>query len=378
MLDVRAVTKRYGGLLAVDKVSFTVERGEVVGYLGPNGSGKSTTVNMVVGLLEPSAGSILLDGCSQAEDPVASKHFQQLARLAGFAFTSAGIIAVVSYFELYRRFDRVTLRSFRVSRPRAGRWPVRGNSARAAVRDFTSATLRRSALHQGVVIGLSACGIALSMNILLRGGMTAWLRGVDMPRREILGAITGMPFALVFVLGIAARAALTLPIEPKANWVFRMTERDATRGDQLRAAERLVTQFAVLVPVALTLPIQSMVAGPRAIVSSAVTGVFGLLWVEALLREWRRIPFTCSYLPGKHTVAQASVVGLGVFLFFTTIGGALALAGLREPARVVPIIGVLCLVVFALRRRRRTIWRRASLMFDDELPDEIQLLHLRQ
>jgi ABC-2 type transport system ATP-binding protein len=73
MLEVRALTKRYGGLLAVDKVSFTVNRGEVVGYLGSNGSGKSTTVNIVVGLLEPSSGSILLDGCSQGEDPIAYK-----------------------------------------------------------------------------------------------------------------------------------------------------------------------------------------------------------------------------------------------------------------------------------------------------------------
>ena len=73
MLEVRALTKRYGGLLAVNQVSFTVNRGEVVGYLGPNGSGKSTTVNMVVGLLEPSGGSILLDGRSQGEDPIAYK-----------------------------------------------------------------------------------------------------------------------------------------------------------------------------------------------------------------------------------------------------------------------------------------------------------------
>ena len=70
MLEVRGLTKRYNGLLAVNKVSFTVNRGEVVGYLGPNGSGKSTTVNIVVGLLEPSSGSILLDGRSQGEDPI--------------------------------------------------------------------------------------------------------------------------------------------------------------------------------------------------------------------------------------------------------------------------------------------------------------------
>ena len=69
MLEVRGLTKRYSGLPAVNKVSFTVNRGEILGYLGPNGSGKSTTVNMVVGLLEPSAGSILLDGGSSGDDP---------------------------------------------------------------------------------------------------------------------------------------------------------------------------------------------------------------------------------------------------------------------------------------------------------------------
>lgn len=73
MLEARGITKRYGGLLAVDRVSFTVARGEIVGYLGPNGSGKSTTVNMVVGLLEPSDGSIALDGRTLVSDPMAYK-----------------------------------------------------------------------------------------------------------------------------------------------------------------------------------------------------------------------------------------------------------------------------------------------------------------
>jgi ABC-2 type transport system ATP-binding protein len=73
MLEARGLTKRYGGLLAVDKVSFTVNRGEVLGYLGPNGSGKSTTVNMIVGLLAPGSGEIVLDGQRQEDDPVAYK-----------------------------------------------------------------------------------------------------------------------------------------------------------------------------------------------------------------------------------------------------------------------------------------------------------------
>jgi ABC-2 type transport system ATP-binding protein len=73
MLQARGLTKRYGGLLALDRVDFEVQPGEIVGYLGPNGSGKSTTVNLVVGLLEPSAGTIALDGLSLSQDPVGYK-----------------------------------------------------------------------------------------------------------------------------------------------------------------------------------------------------------------------------------------------------------------------------------------------------------------
>jgi ABC-2 type transport system ATP-binding protein len=73
MLEAQGLTKRYGGLLALDRVSFQIKRGEIVGYLGPNGSGKSTTVNLVVGLLEPTGGTIALDGRRLSEDPVEYK-----------------------------------------------------------------------------------------------------------------------------------------------------------------------------------------------------------------------------------------------------------------------------------------------------------------
>jgi ABC-2 type transport system ATP-binding protein len=73
VLEARGLTKRYGGFLALDRVDFQVCRGEILGYLGPNGSGKSTTVNAVVGLIEPSAGSLWLDGRRMSEDPLAYK-----------------------------------------------------------------------------------------------------------------------------------------------------------------------------------------------------------------------------------------------------------------------------------------------------------------
>ena len=62
MLEVRALTKLYTGIPAVDHVSFTIKPGEILGYLGPNGAGKSTTVKMIIGLLEPTSGHIEFHG----------------------------------------------------------------------------------------------------------------------------------------------------------------------------------------------------------------------------------------------------------------------------------------------------------------------------
>ena len=64
MLVVDRLTKRFGGFTAVDKVSFQLERGEILGLIGPNGSGKSTTFNVIAGLFPPTEGTITLDGRS--------------------------------------------------------------------------------------------------------------------------------------------------------------------------------------------------------------------------------------------------------------------------------------------------------------------------
>src|ERR1700745_3795356 len=62
MLVATALSKRFGGFLAVNRVSFEVREGEIVGLIGPNGSGKSTTFNLVAGALRPTAGSIRFRG----------------------------------------------------------------------------------------------------------------------------------------------------------------------------------------------------------------------------------------------------------------------------------------------------------------------------
>lgn len=61
-LSVREVRKTYGSTVAVGGISFQVGRGEIVGLLGPNGAGKTTTINMILGVLAPTSGSILIEG----------------------------------------------------------------------------------------------------------------------------------------------------------------------------------------------------------------------------------------------------------------------------------------------------------------------------
>lgn len=73
MIEVKNLSKRFGTKLAVDDVSFKVERGEVLGFLGPNGAGKSTTMRMVTGFLPPSAGSVTIDGIDVVAQPIAAK-----------------------------------------------------------------------------------------------------------------------------------------------------------------------------------------------------------------------------------------------------------------------------------------------------------------
>ncbi len=73
LLDIRGLTKRFGPITAVDNVSFSVDRGEVLGFLGPNGAGKSTTMKIVTGFLAPSEGSVEVCGHDVAREALAIK-----------------------------------------------------------------------------------------------------------------------------------------------------------------------------------------------------------------------------------------------------------------------------------------------------------------
>jgi len=80
MIRVENLVKRFGELTAVDNISFTVERGEIFAFLGPNGAGKTTTIKMLTTLLQPTSGSLELDGL----DP--TKHRDEVRKRFGVVF----------------------------------------------------------------------------------------------------------------------------------------------------------------------------------------------------------------------------------------------------------------------------------------------------
>jgi ABC-2 type transport system ATP-binding protein len=73
IVQARDVTKRFGDIIAVDHISFTIEKGEIFGFLGPNGAGKTTTVRALTGLITPDSGEIVIDGENLGECSVSAK-----------------------------------------------------------------------------------------------------------------------------------------------------------------------------------------------------------------------------------------------------------------------------------------------------------------
>ncbi len=93
MLAVEGLSKRFGGFLAVNQVSFEVREGEILGLIGPNGSGKSTTFNLIAGTLRPTAGSILFDG----------------AEIGGLAAHRICHLGIARTFQIPRPFRKLSL-----------------------------------------------------------------------------------------------------------------------------------------------------------------------------------------------------------------------------------------------------------------------------
>ncbi len=120
MIQVNAVTRNYGTFKAVDRVSFTIQRGEIVGLLGHNGAGKTTIMKMLTGYLEPSSGEIELAGQKRNADPANAR------RLIGYLPENC---------PLYREMSAIDTLEYR-----AALYPLTAQQRRTAIRDALTRT----------------------------------------------------------------------------------------------------------------------------------------------------------------------------------------------------------------------------------------------
>lgn len=104
ILSVADLGKRYGDKTAVDRISFSVGKNEIVGLLGPNGAGKTTTINMILGVLGPSAGSIHIGGIDLAADRT---HAIALTNFAAVYAPLPGNLTVMQNLRVFGRIYNV-------------------------------------------------------------------------------------------------------------------------------------------------------------------------------------------------------------------------------------------------------------------------------
>ncbi len=311
----------------------------------------------------------------------ATPYYVRLAQIAAAAAVASFAIALGSYIFLYRRFERVIFRPADVSdrhprqRTRFLRHLRRRRPGISAIAPFIRATLTRSPLHQGVFVAITACGAGLVLNGFLGESGARAASNANVP---LSTTVIWAPFALVFAMNVALRAALVLPIELRANWIFRLTEDEATRADELSAVVRTVIVLGVVLPLAILFPVEWAVQGSRAVHSTSIAFLCGLVLVELQMAEWRRIPFTCSYAPSRQLAGLTMLIGVTAFVLFTMIGSRLVRYSFNHPVAWLAVMATLAAVFLYLRRQRLWLSRQAALMFEDVLPNEIEPLRLSE
>jgi ABC-2 type transport system ATP-binding protein len=130
MIEVENLSKAFGPILAVNEVSFTVERGEVLGFLGPNGAGKSTTMRLITGFIPPTAGRVRVGGFDVQEQPILAKRLMGYLPENAPAYTDMAVVGFLNFAAELRG--------------------LRGEAKRKAVSRVVDMCFLESVLHQSV------------------------------------------------------------------------------------------------------------------------------------------------------------------------------------------------------------------------------------
>jgi hypothetical protein len=305
-----------------------------------------------------------------------------LAAQAGTATVVVFAVTVASYVLLYRRFDRLVLQPGASQDSRGGRRSLErwiGRVGRAPVRHavgrFVWITIRRSVLHQGLVVAMLAATGGFVLNGLL--SVDGWSEPLRTSGRSpLLLALLGAPMMTMFLAIPAIRLALSVPLEPQSNWIFRMTEDVAGRAEVAAANVGIVLRLGVVLPLAMFGPLQWWMLGPSSFGIIVIEALTGWLLVEWAMADWRRIPFTCSYIPGKGFVPLMFLKGFNAYVFFAFLSTLILRLSLERPRVVLAVAAAIGVTAGVLSAHRRRNAPETPLIFQDKLPTDVNPLRL--
>jgi len=192
----------------------------------------------------------------------------------------------------------------------------------------------------------------------------------------LLWTLLWAPMTMIFLAVPAIRLALSVPIDLRANWIFRMAEDVDGRAEVADASVGAVLALAVALPIASIAPLQWWALGSGCLAVLVVEAAIGWLFVEGLMADWHRVPFTCSFVPAKGFLPQMCVKAFASYVVFTVASGLLLRASLNHHAVAFLLAAGFGAAATALRARRARHARQTGLMFEDHVPSELTPLRL--
>jgi len=316
----------------------------------------------------------------------ADAQFQSLARTGLYALAAAGAWATAAYAVAYGRHARASLeipakaagrpanqrRTNRSAGDRLLRRLMRNPLERATFR-FALGTMRQSPKHRLILAAYVGTGLA----IVLEEIVTLSFRGGDAWRQARETALLSLPLVIGFFLLSGMRFVFNIPSELPANWIFQITERGETRA--YLAGVRKCMALVVVAPLTLvTLPVYSLLFDPAmAIAHAAYCALLSLIMIEALLWRMEKLPFACSYAPGKVPVVALLCGYWLAFMAYTDFMVLIETYFLRSLAATAICLTLLGGAFWALTAyRKRPAPESTALVFHEEPEPVVRTLDL--